>query len=304
MKERGLAPLEPAAGSASPAMPASITDLARPPEYLLARTGNGHGHAESGTGGNGHGDTGHAESGTPPSRRERVAPVAAAEGPPGPPGLPLILESLLMVAEEPPTIAALARALEAPPDAVEAALDVLIAAGRERGVRVQRQGATVQLVTAAEAAPYVERFLGIDRPGRLSRAALETLAIIAYQQPVTRLHVDAVRGVNSDGALQTLRQRDLIEPVGQLDAPGRPYVYGTTFRFLEHFGLDRPDQLPPLPALPCPARQGILPLDAAPTEADPLPAHGDALAAEAEEAAAAEMAGAATPAAEAAARVS
>ena len=171
----------------------------------------------------------------------------AEESPNGPPpDLPLVLESLLVVAEEPPTVRELAKATEVSLVAVEEGLTALEAACRERGIRVQRVGKTVKLSTAPEAARYVERFLGIDRPRRLSRAALETLAIIAYRQPVAKSAIEAVRGVGCDGSLQTLRDRELVEPVGQTEGPGQAYLYGTTARFLEHFGLQRLDELPPL----------------------------------------------------------
>ncbi|HWQ28056.1 MAG TPA: SMC-Scp complex subunit ScpB, partial [Dehalococcoidia bacterium] len=102
-----------------------------------------------------------------------------------------------------------------------------------------------------EWARYVERFLGAEYP-RLSDAALETLAIIAYRQPVTRAVIESIRGVNSDGALATLLHRGLIEAVGRADTVGRPILFGTTVRFLEHFGLEKPEDLPPLPSEPPP----------------------------------------------------
>jgi segregation and condensation protein B len=94
----------------------------------------------------------------------------------------------------------------------------------------------------------VERFLGLEGRTRLSAAGLETLAIIAYKQPVTRAAVEAVRGVNSDGAIASLIARGLVEEVGKAPGPGRPGLLGTTIRFLEHFGLNNPADLPPLPA--------------------------------------------------------
>jgi segregation and condensation protein B len=106
----------------------------------------------------------------------------------------------------------------------------------------------VQLVTAPDAGPYVERFLGLESRQRLSGAALESLAIIAYKQPMTRAGVEQVRGVNSDGAIGSLIARGLVEEVGRAPGPGRPALLGTTLRFLEHFGLSKPEDLPPLPA--------------------------------------------------------
>jgi len=104
----------------------------------------------------------------------------------------------------------------------------------------------VQFVTAPEAAPYVERFLNLDLSSRLSTAALETLALIAYQQPIARMQIEAIRGVNCDGVLRTLLSRGLVAPQGRLDQAGRPIVYGTTFEFLQYFGLSDLSELPAL----------------------------------------------------------
>ena len=163
--------------------------------------------------------------------------------------LPLLLEALLFVADHPVEEAYLARALEVSLQRVTSALDELGDSLREsgRGVRVQRGPEGVVLVSAPEAAGPVERFLGLELNRRLSTAALETLAIIAYRQPVTRGQIDGVRGVSSDGAVQTLRARGLIEPAGYANGPGRPTLFRTTQRFLQHFGLERTGQLPPLP---------------------------------------------------------
>ena len=160
-----------------------------------------------------------------------------------------LLEALLFVADEPVTPAALARALDLTPREVRRGLDDLADALREeqRGVRLQQGPDGAQLVTAPEVASTVEVFLGLEANRRLSNAALETLAIIAYRQPVTRHVIEQIRGVNSDGAVATLRARGLIEGIGRAPGPGRPLLFSTTQRFLEHFGLERPDQLPPLP---------------------------------------------------------
>jgi segregation and condensation protein B len=102
------------------------------------------------------------------------------------------------------------------------------------------------MVTAPEAAPHIERFLDLELSSKLSAPALETLAIVAYQQPVTRAEMEAVRGVNCDSVLRTLLSKGLIEEVGRLPQAGRPIVYGTTFEFLQHFGLQDLAELPPL----------------------------------------------------------
>jgi len=163
--------------------------------------------------------------------------------------LPALLEALLFVADHPVETSYLARAVEVSVPRIEYALDALAESLREsrRGVRIQRGPQGVLLVSAPEAATQVERFLGLEATRRLSTAALETLAIIAYRQPITRGQVDAIRGVSSDGAVATLRARDLIESAGHAAGPGRPMLFRTTQRFLEHFGLERPGQLPALP---------------------------------------------------------
>ncbi|NLT74194.1 MAG: SMC-Scp complex subunit ScpB [Chloroflexi bacterium] len=158
-----------------------------------------------------------------------------------------LLEALLFVADEPASVSDLAAALDAPIEAVQQALDWLTAENAKRGVSVIRVGMRVQMVTIPEAAACVERFLGMDRTARLSPAALETVAIIAYRQPITRAQVDAVRGVNSDAVIRTLRARNLIETVGQLEQAGRPDLFGTTFEFLRYFGLASLEDLPRLP---------------------------------------------------------
>ena len=104
----------------------------------------------------------------------------------------------------------------------------------------------MQLTTAPETSEAIERFLGLEATTRLSRAALEALSIIAYQQPVTRPQVDSVRGVNSDGVMRSLLSKGLIQEGGRADGPGRPILYSTTPEFLQHFGLNSLNELPPL----------------------------------------------------------
>jgi segregation and condensation protein B len=159
-----------------------------------------------------------------------------------------LVESLLFVADQPVTARQLANVLEVEEAAVEevlSALDEAYVEGR-RGLRLQRKGDRVQLVTVPEAAPHIQQFLGLELSGPLSQAALETLSIVAYRQPVTRAQVEAIRGVNSDGVLRTLVGRGLIESVGRLEQVGRPILYGTTFEFLQQFGLRSVDELPAL----------------------------------------------------------
>jgi segregation and condensation protein B len=157
-----------------------------------------------------------------------------------------IIEGLLFVASEPVTLNHLAEAIECEVKQVEAALEQLQETCRGRGIRLQRQGKKVQLVSAPELTDYIERFLGLSISGKLSAAALETLAIVVYRQPVTRPEIEAIRGVNSDGVLRTLLSKGLVEEVGRLDSVGHPALFGTTFEFLRFFGLEKIEDLPQL----------------------------------------------------------
>jgi len=185
--------------------------------------------------------------------------------PPAPDRLPAIIESLLFVAEEPMEIGTLAKSLGLPRQKIEHAIEQLIANVDGRGLFVQRTGDRVQLATIPAAAPYIEQFIEVEH-GQLSRAALETLAIIAYRQPLTRAVIESVRGVNADYAVAALLARGLIEEVGRAPGPGRPALFATTVRFLEYFGLQRPDDLPPLPELPPAQPEAFPPRDAGPPE--------------------------------------
>ncbi|MCS6992422.1 MAG: SMC-Scp complex subunit ScpB [Anaerolineales bacterium] len=162
------------------------------------------------------------------------------------PRLPLLLEGLLFVAGEPVSPMQLAAALNVTVAEVENGLQALEEQLNQRALRLQRHAGRVQLTTAPELAEPIERFLGLEASSRLSRAALETLAIIAYQQPVTRPAVDAIRGVNSDGVIKSLLSKGLLQEVGRSEGPGRPILYGTTPQFLQHFGLNSLSELPPL----------------------------------------------------------
>ncbi|HLF74289.1 MAG TPA: SMC-Scp complex subunit ScpB [Anaerolineales bacterium] len=160
--------------------------------------------------------------------------------------LSLKLEALLFVAPEPVTTAQLAAALDVASSVVERGLHELDAALSSRGLRLQRNAGRVQLTTAPQLAELIERFLGLEATTHLSRAALETLAIIAYQQPVTRPLIDSIRGVNSDSMLKSLLHKGLILESGRAEGPGRPILYSTTPEFLQHFGLSSILELPPL----------------------------------------------------------
>lgn len=167
--------------------------------------------------------------------------------PPSTNELPWVMEALLFVAEEPQPLAALARAAGVSDAAARKALNQLAADYEARGLRVLEDGQRYQLGAAPEFAPYIENMLGTGPGQRLTRAALEALTIIAYKQPCTRAEIEAIRGVNSDRLVAILEQRGLIENAGTGEGPGRPKLYRTTMRFLEHFGIKSPRELPPLP---------------------------------------------------------
>jgi segregation and condensation protein B len=158
------------------------------------------------------------------------------------------IEALLFAsgsAEEPATLAA---ALGWSQADVRRGVDELERQLREkqRGLVLQRDGASFQLVSAPRFGKPIARLLGMERSAKLSSAALESLALVAYRQPVTRSEIEAVRGVDSSGVLATLVARELIEPRGRRSTPGNPVEYGTTATFLQFFGLASLDELPPL----------------------------------------------------------
>lgn len=171
------------------------------------------------------------------------------------------IEALLFVAPGLVAVGQLAAALEVPAKQVEAALASIDARLAGSGIRLQRYRGELRLVSAPEAAALVERFLHLEATTRLSAAALECLAIVAYQQPITRPQIDSVRGVNSDSSLRSLLTHSLVEEAGRAEGPGRPILYATTPEFLQHFGLGKIEDLPalhleqvteqtPLPQLP------------------------------------------------------
>ena len=155
----------------------------------------------------------------------------------------IAIEAILFVAEKPVSRGELAKIVGASPRAIEAALGELEAHYEDTGLRLQHEGELWQIVTAPDAARYVAAYLGADRL-RVSSASLETLAVIAYRQPVTRAEVEAIRGVNCDQTIYTLMSRRLIEERWRREVPGRPIEYGTTWEFLECFGLTSLEGLP------------------------------------------------------------
>lgn len=174
-----------------------------------------------------------------------------------------ILEALLFASDKPISAAECVKYLKgavesAPEDAEVAALaktkqdevaEAMRALGAEyeeqqRGFRMVESGSGWKAVTTPDAVPWVRQLFPENRPARLSPSALETLAIVAYRQPITRADIEAVRGVNVDGVMQTLLERGVIRIAGRADVPGRPLLYGTTEFFLEHFGLRSLEELP------------------------------------------------------------
>lgn len=160
--------------------------------------------------------------------------------------LPAQIEGVLFVAAEPVSTAELAETLGVSTSIVEAGLAELESTLQRRGLRLQRHAGRVQLTTAPELATSIEKFLGLETRSHLSRPALETLAIIAYQQPITHPQIDSVRGVNSDSMLKGLLSKGLIYEAGRAQGPGRPILYVTTPEFLQLLGLNSIEELPPL----------------------------------------------------------
>lgn len=175
----------------------------------------------------------------PLAPRQTIMPAATDGGG----HLPALLEALLLVTPEPVSIADLAEAAETSSEAIEAAL-TLMEQREDRGWVIVRHQATVHLASAPRFAQQVRRLLRLERESRLSGAALETLALIAYRQPVTRAEVEALRGVDCSGVLSSLLARSLIEICGRLPTVGNPNQYATTVEFLRQFGLTSLAELP------------------------------------------------------------
>ena len=176
--------------------------------------------------------------------REPADPTVAEDRPP----LELTdvaLEGLLFVAERPLTRREIATLAGVDRDTVDQRLGDLELSLAERGIRLVLDADRVELATAPEAGALVARYVGADAI-RLSPASLETLAIVAYRQPVTRAAIERIRGVDSDYTVRSLLHRRLIVELGRSDAPGRPFLYGTGFEFLERFGITSLADLPPL----------------------------------------------------------
>jgi segregation and condensation protein B len=154
------------------------------------------------------------------------------------------IEAILFSSNRPLKLRELQQATDSDRTAVEQALDELRRALEGRGVMVMRHHDEIHLATRPELAGAVRRALRPEVSGKLSQAAYETLAIVAFQQPVTRSRIEEVRGVNCDSVLTNLELRDLVVEVGRGSGPGQPKLYGTTMRFLQVMGLESLDHLP------------------------------------------------------------
>jgi len=169
-------------------------------------------------------------------------------------GLAGALEAILFSSNRPLKVRELAQATGSDRIAVEVALDELRDRLAGRGLMLQRHQDQVLLATRPEHAPAVRRALRPEVTGRLSPAAYETLAIVAFNQPVPRSRIEEIRGVNCDSVLANLELRNLVTEVGRGSGPGQPKLYGTTMRFLQVLGLESLDQLPEPQAVPPPGR--------------------------------------------------
>lgn len=159
-----------------------------------------------------------------------------------------IIESLLFVSGEPLAIKQIASILECSVGFTKDLLSEMIKLYniKNRGIKIINANDSYSLVTKSENGDYIEKLLGNNSRQSLSQAALETLAIVSYKQPITRIDIDEIRGVKSDRAISNLVEKGLIKECGRLEVPGRPILYGTTDEFLKYFGLENIEQMPAL----------------------------------------------------------
>ncbi|MFN3740757.1 MAG: SMC-Scp complex subunit ScpB [Thermodesulfovibrionales bacterium] len=159
-----------------------------------------------------------------------------------------ILELLIFSSGEPISISSMKEITGFPEEEIKILLDELIMEydARNGGIVIKEIAGGYQMITNPQYAEWVKKVKKTVSQARLSMAALETLAIIAYKQPIIKAEIDEIRGVNSDGAIKTLLEKRLIRIVGKKEAPGRPFLYGTTKEFLEYFGLKDLTELPTL----------------------------------------------------------
>lgn len=158
------------------------------------------------------------------------------------------IEALLFVAGEPVSVSSLVKITEMPESEIKKLMEELISDYRaaHSGIQIVEIADGYQMVTNPDFSMWIKKFKNINQSSKLSPPTLETLAIIAYKQPVTKLEIDQLRGVNSDGAVKSLLDRRLIKIVGRKETPGRPFLYGTTKEFLQYFGLKNLSDLPPI----------------------------------------------------------
>ncbi|MCR1949772.1 SMC-Scp complex subunit ScpB [Clostridium sp. DSM 100503] len=158
------------------------------------------------------------------------------------------IEALLFVSGEPLTLKDLSNSIEVSPKIISNILNEMILDYEEekRGIKLISINGEYQLVSKAENSDYIQKLLKKNKRQSLSQASLESLAIIAYKQPITRVDIDEIRGVKSESAINKLLEKDLIKEVGRLDVPGRPILFGTTEEFLRQFGLKELNELPSL----------------------------------------------------------
>jgi segregation and condensation protein B len=159
-----------------------------------------------------------------------------------------ILEALLFVSGEVLTIETLKKITDMPEFDIKNFMNELIRDYKERNsaIRIVEIADGYQMCTDPDYSFYIKRLKNINQSNRLSQPALETLSIIAYKQPITKLEIDYIRGVNSDGAIKSLLEKRLIKIVGKKESPGRPFLYGTTKEFLIYFGIKNLSELPPI----------------------------------------------------------
>jgi|SRR5208283_2058018 len=159
-----------------------------------------------------------------------------------------VLEALLLASGEPAALSSLAKATDLAEQDIKRLLNELSSDYKLRnsGVLIAEIAEGYQMVTDPDHAFWIRRFKNINQANKLSQPALETLAVVAYKQPVTKLEIDQLRGVNCDGLIKSLLDKRFIKIIGKKETPGRPFLYGTTKEFLQYFGLQGLSDLPPL----------------------------------------------------------
>ena len=155
-----------------------------------------------------------------------------------------IIEALLFISGTPLNLKIIKDIIELPEKEIQHLLADLIDEYKDRGTTIIEVAEGFQMATHSDYAPWVKKLITTNIPSRLSQKSLETLALIAYKQPITRAEIEAIRGVNSDGVIKTLLDRKIIKILGRKDMPGRPLLYGTTKEFLHYLGLKSLSDLP------------------------------------------------------------